>query len=120
MSMSIDINVIDINLLKKEMKKIVKPKDDKLDIDTLIDRVLPEFGIVYNGLFIVQTADYWDDYCSSYQCTEFFERYYQIEELYDVFSKARVAWRYEGANADDVADTLNIELPPHPYDEDEE
>lgn len=120
MGMSIDMSVLKIDKLKESLTKEVEVKDNRLNPSDLLDKILPKFGIVQDGLFIVQTADYWDDYCPSYQFHSFLERYYQVGDLYSAINDSRVAWLYEGANADDVASELDIELPPHPYDEEEE
>jgi len=119
MGMSIDIHVIDIEKLKKAATKKLKISEGQLTPSELIDKALPKFGIVHDGMFTVQTADYWDDYCPWYQVNDFFDRYYHTD-FYDIFSEAQVAWFYEGANADDVASELDIELPPHPDEEEED
>lgn len=118
MGMSIDIHMFSIDKLK-EAARSVKIDKDLLSTDELIDKALPKFGIVHDGYFIVQTADYWDDYCPWYQVNDFFDRYYQTD-FYDIFDKAKVAWIYDGANADDVASELDLELGRHPDDEDED
>lgn len=115
MGMSIDIDVFDVEDLKQQLKDI-KRTPDLMSPDELLDKIMPEFGIVEHGLFIVQTADYWDDYCPYYEFISFLERYYQVGSV----DLNRLAWRYEGANADDVAYGLKIDLPPHPYNEDED
>ena len=110
MGMSIDIDVVDIEKFNKLADSIVVVSDGKLKPSELSEKAFPKFGIVINGLFVCQTSDYWDDYCPWYQVQKFFDRYYCVD-TYKVFSGARVAWRYEGANADEVADELEIELP---------
>lgn len=119
MGMSIEIHVIDIEKLKKASTKKIKVTEGKMSPSELIDKALPHFGIVHAGLFTVQTADYWDDYCPWYQLQNFFDRYY-FTDFYDIFREAQVAWYYDGANADDVASVLDIELGPHPDDEEED
>ena len=120
MGMSIDMSVHKIDKMKEDLAKAVKLKPGQLEPAELLDKILPEFGIVQDGLFIVQTADYWDDYCPSYQFHRFIESYYQDGDLYSDINSSRVAWLYEGANAEEIASELNIELPAHPYDEEDE
>ena len=119
MGMSIDIHMFDIEKLKEAARKTVTVKEGLLPVDELIDKALPKFGIVHDNYFVVQTADYWDDYCPWYEVNRFFESYYG-DYWDDAFDKAQVAWTYDGANADEIADELGIELGTHPDDEDEE
>lgn len=91
--------------------------EGKMPPDELLEKVLPEFGDVWEGFFYTVHNEYYEDYNPSYGFTSLVARYYGIvDKCGDVsWSPDYTSFAY-GANAYDVAESLGIELD----DEDED
>lgn len=123
MSMSVDIHVYDIKALKEVISKSVNVKEGQVSVSDFLDKAMEEAGIVINGLFIVQSCDYWDYYSPYSSIMTAVEAYYGKEDLYDEFSKAQIAWRYTGVEETDIYRAVDPDMedyPIHPLDKDEE
>lgn len=123
MSMSVDIHVYDIKALKEAISKSVNVKEGQINVSDFLDKAMEEAGIVINGLFIVQSCDYWNDYSPYSSIMTAVEAYYGKEDLYDEFNKAQVAWKYTGVEETDIycaVDPHMKDYPIHPLDEEEE
>jgi len=121
MGMSVDFHIYDIEKLKANIEKEVTVKEDQMSVPELLDKVMPVAGEVFDKYFAVQSCDYWDEYDPWSAIQRLLESYYQNGDLYRAFSDAQVAWKYEGADVEKLAESAGIEdLPSHPDDEEEE
>jgi hypothetical protein len=110
MSMSFDAYIVSIPKMKELLAGYGVPDT------SLLDKALPKFGEVENDTMLLMNVEYWDEYNSYFELMRFIEGIYGIKTGYEVVSGAELRKVTHGANADEVAEELGVELP----DEDEE
>lgn len=120
MGMSVDIHAYDVEKLKAADDKGFTAKEDQLKPSAFLEKLMPVAGAVYNGVFVMQSCDYWEDYNPWSNMLQVFERYYQSSNGYDVFDEAQVANIYNGIEEYELWDAAGIDeatVPSHPDDE---
>ena len=106
MGISIDAGVYDYNKLVTIIEDAVPLA---VDVREMLDAIIPEFGVfVPGGDFVLIHNEYYDGYNPHHEFFEFINRYYGLSEEDEIYM-------YDfsipgGANADDVADDLGVEL----------
>ena len=104
MSVSIDAGVYDYNKLVTIIEEKVPLA---LDVREMLDAIIPEFGFfVPGGNFVLIYNEYYDESNPHHEFFYFINRYYGLDDeiyMYDFSIPG-------GANADDVAYDLGVEL----------
>lgn len=111
MGCSVNPCVCEYEKLFNEMKAYIEKSSEKsIDVDFL-QKVFAQFGKQYGEYYVMLHNEHADDYISTWEFTEFIDRYYHIENSYDILLKHedhKVEW-YK--NAEEVAEELGVELP---------
>jgi hypothetical protein len=110
MGMSIELKVGDYEDIRNDL--IERGVTD----DKFIDKILLQFGFKSQDNYFLLNNEYWHEYNSYYNISEFIDRHYGVSNSFDAFLNnmrdANANWDvYEAANQ------LGVELPEHPdYD----
>lgn len=112
MGMSFRVTVYDLTELRKELEKAYKPKKGQLKPAELLDKAKEHLGVVVDDKLIIQQVEYWEEYDPWHAKFWLFDSYYGDDsKSYDAWKNAEVADKYHGANANDIAEEIGIELP---------
>jgi hypothetical protein len=116
MSTDVDFHLQNVALLLGEIQEQAVKKnvslEGKMTFEEFVDKVLPKFGVVHDGMLYTVSNEHASDYNPAWQLNDFIGRYYGLGYFYASSYKFGISH----ANADDVADELGIEL----ADEEEE
>jgi hypothetical protein len=112
MGLSFDIHVYDLRKLGESLTNAYHVEEGQLRPLELLEKVRPLFGVTFDSkIFVMQNVEYWEDYSPWSEFIDLFDRYYGSDEGYAALLAAEVLWHYTGANADEVAEEIGIELP---------
>ena len=104
MGMNVTVYQFDLEVLLNDLvKKGVPSKDIALS-------GLREFGTVFGNSYLILQNDFWEKYNSYFEVAEFFDRAYGCAESFACFLDKREEMFGCGANCEEVADELGIEL----------
>ena len=115
--MTVNFEAYNFSLLVEKIRVHKKQKNEQYSTTEFITKVLLEFGNRYNGTYIILDNQYADDYSPSRQLREFLERLFGFEgwsDYYSLFNQCISGDQYlvvSSANADNIANDLNLDLP---------
>lgn len=112
MGMSIDIHVFNKKTLIEDINLQFEP-----ETASEIIALMPDFGIVTDESFILQSADYWNEYSPWSEFLSLLRCLNKKEEFddYDFMKKHETHWLYQGANASEAYyERFSKELPSDP------
>jgi hypothetical protein len=113
MGMSITVHVYD----RKKVEHNIEQKFGS-NSAAVLKKAMGDFGVLTKDVFVLQSADYWDDYCPWSQYIKLIECINNKVDGYDLLDKCQIGWKYQGANAADYYyDKTEKELPCHPDDD---
>lgn len=120
MGISIDASVYAVADIKATVQRLATRNTDNHPVNETLDSILPLFGAVVEKNFVIVYNEAWDDYNPAFEFENFLVRLYGVpdEERWGAHFPAKSLHEVTGgANADDVAYTLDIELPDEDDDE---
>ena len=101
-------------LSKKKVVEFIAEHKTRGDIEVL-EKAMEHFGAVKDDMFLIANIEAWDDYNAYYEFMSFCDRYFGLKNFkftaYEAVDKAKVISVQNGANAEDVASELDVELP---------
>lgn len=80
MGVSIDLHRFDYKKTKDALLNITKEKDE-----TIIDKILAEFGTKIDNDYIVLANEYYEDGHCLWNLYNLIEKHYKIDDVYDCF-----------------------------------
>ena len=124
MGNTVQYTVYDLDTLVDGIISAGKTRNEDTCTKGFIVKALLGFGDIFPNNIYVSLWDEWaDDYNSNIQCMNFFERFFGIEDMYEVMEKSEIQGEstYEQHNnADNMAGELEVELPEEGEDEEAE
>jgi hypothetical protein len=85
----------------------------------LLEKAMPEAGLVQSNLFILMNNEYWEDYDPWHNLLYLFGQYYGDDDNYSTFEDCLIARKNDGFNSSDFADEIGVELPEDDEEDDE-
>lgn len=113
--MSIDIHVFN----KKSLVEDIKLQFEQETASEIVE-LMPDFGIVTDDSFILQSSDYWEGYSPWSEFLTLLRCLNKNKDFddYDFMKKHETHWVYQGVNAQEVySDRFDKDLPDDPQDE---
>lgn|SRR5690606_3743901 len=104
MGISIEVRVGDFNEIKTELISRFKIEDE-----VFLEKILLQFGEKIGDKYVLLNNEFWDEFNSYYGISTFIDRYYSVEDSFDIFLRMKEVnanW-----NVYDAADELGVELP---------
>lgn len=117
MSVCVDLNRYDYEKTKRALLEKTKEKDE-----TMIDKILQEFGTKIDNDYIILNNEFWEDYNCFYNVMEFIERYYGFEDgdVYECFIRSIKEEMTDYKDIEQACENLGIDIDTLYDDEDEE
>lgn len=117
MSINIDLNRYDYDKTKKALLEKTKEKDE-----TMIDKILQEFGTKINNDYIILNNEYYEDGNCFYRVMEFIERYYKFEDgdVYECFIRSDNETMIDYKEIDQACENLGIDIEKLDVDEEDD
>lgn len=105
MGISIDLNRYDYKKTKKALLELTKEKDE-----TMIDKILSEFGTKIDNDYIVLANEYYEDGHCLWNCMSFIEQYYKLKDVYDCFIYSENGEMVDYKSIDEACENLGIDM----------
>ena len=106
MGINIDLKRYDYKKTKKALLELTKEKDE-----TMIDKILAEFGTKIDNDYIVLANEYYEDGHCLWNCMSFIEQYYKLKDdtAYDCFIYSENGKMVDYKTIDEACENLRID-----------
>ena len=110
MGVSINATAYSLKEIKRQLTDQFAHQEVPSKDLTIVDRIAPEFGWVHpdGDTFVVLWNEYYEEYNPEAEFIDFLERYLGLEDVW--FGVSMGDMITGGASADEVAETLGVEL----------
>lgn len=107
MGINIDLRRYDYKKTKKALLNITKEQNE-----TMIDKILAEFGTKIDNDYIVLSNEYYEDGHCLWNCMSFIEKYYKLEDdnVYDCFIRSDNPIMVDYKTIDEACENLGIDI----------
>lgn len=107
MGINIDLRRYDYKKTKKALLELTKEEDE-----TMIEKILSEFGTKIDNDYIVLCNEYYEDGHCLWNCMSFIEQYYKLEEdtAYDCFIRSENKPMVDYKPIDEACENLGIDI----------